>query len=334
MDPNKLEKSFIAEPNNNNIEEFKVENERSKQDIIVLQNLPTVEIVETFAEDATPTANAFEPADGLDILKQVTFDTANAENQVNVIENANKEPVADSVNIIEAIETTLIPTFSQQEHQNEKNVDTNKEVLIPEALQIQKEVLEIQTTQKLAVRFDNAGNSIDEDKLKHHAENCQVKEDSTEGKAKTKKRKVKNQNSREKDSREIKTPPKIAVKFDSKGDSIDDEDHHGENCEVDSNEAKASTKKTRKRKGHNHDDDEDQIDSQNEASDDRRDESSHESDEDDGIPVITIPLGDILRKYARMMEGNNSEYEESESDERFVIRGYNDKKKDKKFIEL
>jgi len=63
------------------------------------------------------------------------------------------------------------------------------------------------------------------------------------------------------------------------------------------------------------------------------DDSSHESDEDDGIPVITIPLGDILRKYARMVEGDHSEYESDESDERFVIREY--KKKDKaQFLEF
>ena len=189
----------------------------------------------------------------------------------------------------------------------------------------------VQPTKKIAVRFDNEGNSIDEDK--HHEENCQVKEDSEE-KVSTKKRKVKNQNLDGNDS-ETKTTPRVVVRFDSKGDSIDDDDtHHGENCEVkNSDEEKISTKKTKRRKS-SHEHDEDQIDSENEASNYREDESSHESDEDDGIPVITIPLGDILRKYARMMEGNNSEYEEEETDERFVIRGYNDKKKDKNLIEL
>lgn len=221
-----------------------------------------------------------------------------------------------------ASDNGFVDTHAVMMENPEKNVEVP--VIIQEP--------EVQTTKRIAVRFDDEGNSIDEDK--HHEQNCQAKEDSNEEKVSTKKRKAKSQNLDENDF-ETKTTPKVAVRFDSKGDSIDDDDtHHGENCEVKtSEEAKLSTKKTKRQKG-SHEHDEDQIDSENEASNYREDESSHESDEDDGIPVITIPLGDILRKYARMMEGNNSEYEEEETDERFVIRGYNDRKKDKTFVEL
>lgn len=92
------------------------------------------------------------------------------------------------------------------------------------------------------------------------------------------------------------------VRFDSKGDSI----HEDEDSEL-SNEDQHEKKP-------NDDDLEDLIDSRNEASDGRQD-SDQESDEDDGIPVITIPLGDILRKYARMMGGGNSKYEYEYEDE-------------------
>lgn len=178
---------------------------------------------------------------------------------------------------------------------------------------LHESVMVTSTMKKVAVRFDDKGNSIDDE---HEVgKNCQEHDLSKEAET-TKKMKKSKQNA-EVNSNKTK---KVAVRFDSKGDSIDD-DHKGGNCEDRemSNEGE-STKKHKKLKG-----DEDTIDSKNESSDDRNESSDHESEEDDGIPVITIPLGEILRKYARQLRGDNSKYEyEYEDDNNFVIKGFTD----------
>jgi hypothetical protein len=96
------------------------------------------------------------------------------------------------------------------------------------------------------------------------------------------------------------------IKFDANGDSIWEDDSDDS---PDSDEGKLAGAKL--------DADGNMIDTENQASGDRE-ESEEESEESDGIPLITIPLVDILNKYARMMGGkraSNSRYEYSYEDE-------------------
>lgn len=122
----------------------------------------------------------------------------------------------------------------------------------------------------------------------------------------------------------------LAVRFDSKGDSIglDGDESDSKENEI-SNEEKASKHKVEKDNlihDHDHVGDDDQTDPENEASDDRDEGSENESDESDGIPIITIPLGDILRKYMTILPPDNSryEYDYEDSKEEFV-KEFNDK---------
>lgn len=99
------------------------------------------------------------------------------------------------------------------------------------------------------------------------------------------------------------------VKFDANGDSVWVDDS---NDSPDSSDVRAKKKEGRL------DADGNMIDTENQASGDRNEESEEESEESDGIPLITIPLVDILNKYARMMGGkraSNSRYEYSYEDE-------------------
>lgn len=128
----------------------------------------------------------------------------------------------------------------------------------------------------------------------------------------------------------------LAVRFDSKGDSIDLDGDKSDSKENEiSKEGKALKKKDEKRDNlihdHEHDDDGDQTDPENEASNDRHDESEHESDESDEIPVITIPLGDILRKYMTILPPDNSRYEyDYEDSNETLIREMNEKQQKQK----
>lgn len=96
-----------------------------------------------------------------------------------------------------------------------------------------------------------------------------------------------------------------AIKFDSDGDSIheyeDDSDEKvKKNCKKESStEAKAAKHKLNV------------IDPKNQPSgEDHHKESIHESDDDDGIPVITIPLGKVLDEYYKKLreQAASSEY--------------------------
>jgi hypothetical protein len=103
-----------------------------------------------------------------------------------------------------------------------------------------------------------------------------------------------------------KATKRHGIKFDANGDSIWEDDS---NDSPDSDEGKLEGAKL--------DADGNMIDTENQASGDRE-ESEEESEESDGIPLITIPLVDILNKYARMMGGkraSNSRYEYSYEDE-------------------
>lgn len=95
------------------------------------------------------------------------------------------------------------------------------------------------------------------------------------------------------------------IKFDANGDWIWEDDS---NDSPDSEDNKPAGKL---------DADGNMIDVENQASGERE-ESDEESEESDGIPLITIPLVDILNKYARMMgqkRASNSRYEYSYEDE-------------------
>jgi hypothetical protein len=99
------------------------------------------------------------------------------------------------------------------------------------------------------------------------------------------------------------------VKFDENGDSV---------WVDDSNDSPDSSDERLKKKEGKLDADGNMIDAENQASGDRNSGSEDDSEETDGIPIITIPLVDILNKYARMMGGkraSNSRYEYSYEDE-------------------
>lgn len=106
-----------------------------------------------------------------------------------------------------------------------------------------------------------------------------------------------------------KSTRRHGVKFDDNGDSV---------WVDDSNDSPDSSDEKAKKKLGTLDADGNMIDNENQASGDRNEESEEESEESDGIPIITIPLVDILNKYARMMGGkraSNSRYEYSYEDE-------------------
>lgn len=106
-----------------------------------------------------------------------------------------------------------------------------------------------------------------------------------------------------------KSTRRHGVKFDANGDSV---------WVDDSNDSPDSSDERLKKKEGKLDADGNMIDTENQASGDRDEESYEESQESDGIPLITIPLVDILNKYARMMGGkraSNSRYEYSYEDE-------------------
>lgn len=106
-----------------------------------------------------------------------------------------------------------------------------------------------------------------------------------------------------------KSTKRHGVKFDDKGDSVWVDDS---NDSPDSSDERVKNKEAKVDANGN------MIDTQNQASGDRNEKSEEESEESDGIPIITIPLVDILNKYARMMGGkraSNSRYEYSYEDE-------------------
>lgn len=120
----------------------------------------------------------------------------------------------------------------------------------------------------------------------------------------------------------------LAIRFDSKGDSIDlDGDESESKGNEISKEGKKKMLSERDNQIHYDDDDHDgETDPENEASNDRHDGSEHESDESDEIPIITISLGDILRRYMTILPPDNSRYEyDYEDSKETLIREFNEK---------
>lgn len=85
-----------------------------------------------------------------------------------------------------------------------------------------------------------------------------------------------------------KSTKRHGVKYDQNGDSI---------WEDDSNDSPDSPDSAQKKQA-KIDSDGNMIDAENQNSGERVEESEEESEESDGIPIITIPLVDILNKYA------------------------------------
>lgn len=97
----------------------------------------------------------------------------------------------------------------------------------------------------------------------------------------------------------------FAVRFDSEGDSVHDyEDYYNEKTKKDCKKESSDEAKAAKHKLN-------MIDPKNQPSLERREEESvHESDDDDGIPLIKIPLGKVLEEYYKKMrqQAASSEY--------------------------
>lgn len=96
----------------------------------------------------------------------------------------------------------------------------------------------------------------------------------------------------------------IAVRFDSEGDSVHDGDYSDEKTKKDCKKESSAEVKAAKHKLN-------MIDPKNQPSlEKREEESAHESDDDDGIPLITIPLGKVLEEYYKKMrkQAASSEY--------------------------
>lgn len=269
--------------------------------------------------------------------------------EVNKLENGTGDTKnGSSVKTIPKIETNNFPTTQVSINTNAttsapistlKKIETvivtesNPELSLPKAEINSQPPLPMSTnqvvttiaTKRTVVKFNDNGDSIDNEH--ETGKNCAEHELSVEAKTTKKIKKSKQNRGKilESDAPSNKTK-KIAVRFDSKGESIDDVDDGKHNCKdhIMSNEGE-STKKHKKLKENG---EEEIIDSKNEASNERETSSDHESEEDDGIPVITIPLADILRKYARQLRGgaaaDNSKYEYEYEDKSndFVIKGF------------
>lgn len=97
----------------------------------------------------------------------------------------------------------------------------------------------------------------------------------------------------------------FAVRFDSEGDSVHDyEDYSDEKTKKDCKKESSDEARAAKHKLN-------MIDPKNQPSLERREEESvHESDDDDGIPLIKIPLGQVLEEYYKKMrqQAASSEY--------------------------
>lgn len=147
----------------------------------------------------------------------------------------------------------------------------------------------------------------------------------------------------------LATPKKVtkpvAIRFDQKGELLGKESEDSSSEEVKKKNAEKAApgapakgsckdgaahkegddKHEPKHKKHENADDV-MIDPANEASKENR-TSDESSSEGDNIPVITLPLGDILEKYQRMVRGEHRSSESEEPHEKKLsIKPYSDKK--------
>lgn len=146
----------------------------------------------------------------------------------------------------------------------------------------------------------------------------------------------------------------VAIKYDDKGTSIyDDSDEDDEEeevvkekpgCKHDVEKEKPARQRLMLNKIQDSRENEtvtlkidDLIDPENEASNDEEgDDDDDDEDESDGIPVITIPLGDILKKYARQLRARDNskyEYEYDDDSKDIVIREFEDNHVDRDVLD-
>lgn len=135
----------------------------------------------------------------------------------------------------------------------------------------------------------------------------------------------------------------VAMRFDGKGDLIGNESEDSSSSEVRKRAAKkaegekkgscrdgakhnaADEKHEPKHKKHENPNDT-LIDPMNDGSSKENRTSDESSSEGDSIPVITLPLGDILEKYQRMVRGEHRSSESQEEHEKKLsVRPYSDK---------
>lgn len=139
---------------------------------------------------------------------------------------------------------------------------------------------------------------------------------------------------------------KVAVRFDSDGDSIHEYDDYSEEipakkgCQKQFSDEVAVVKPKVKIVNSNSEplivrpQEGETGDETEEAEDDNED--IHESDISDGIPVVTVALGDILAEYYKKLHGKSSEYSDEDKSKQIIIKEiqHNIIDDDSKFREL
>ncbi|CRL05172.1 CLUMA_CG018479, isoform A [Clunio marinus] len=317
---------------NSNVDKI-VESEEDYDEDLSTTNLPIEDQLQPSVAELEE--NVTEPFNNntKNLLNEVKSDIEN--NEIKKSEQL-KENLQENQNELKiSLENSKIETSSTTMNASDVNISKAitdnqvKEILTKNVELVEKEGEE-EEEEKFVVRFDSKGDSIHEDDFvatppqscKENVKKKKISVSQEENIQNISKENVKESPDGNKvvedNGNNSDENPKFVVRFDSKGNSIEEnETNNGEANKEEANKKKSSHKdKTSKDENKALEDEgEEQVDPLNKPTNEIFTSSSlHWSQEDDGIPVITIPLGEILQKYARMLQ-SNSRYEYYEAGE-------------------